>query len=475
MGREIIFLVLRLSNHLNGGYFRGYLKQKGWYALMNIIYEIIFISLLLLLNGVLAMTEIATISARRSRLEMKASGGDRGAKSALNLLDEPARFLSTVQIGITLVGILAGALGGATIAEELEGAFSSIPSLSPYGEGISVGIVVILITYLSLVVGELVPKQLALRHAESIASTMARPMKVVSSLTSPAVSLLSWSSDVILWLLGVRPCAEPTVTEEELRQMIRQARGAGVIQPTEQELVERTMVVVDLKITSVMTPRTSLVYLDLNEPPKENWERITDSGHSFFPVCEDDIDNVVGVVSVKCLWAQIAEYGSVNLRGVLEKPLFVPEVMSVLRALDLLKSTQQPVAIVLDEYGGVSGMVTLSDFTKAILLGVHPQSEREDPWMVQREDGSWLLGGAMPIEDFRQAFSCPDMPQMREAGYQTLGGFVMLRLNKVPSVADSFVWGGLRFEVVDIDGLRVDKVLVSKIEEGGTSTEITQE
>ncbi|MCG3195793.1 MAG: hypothetical protein GHCLOJNM_00261 [bacterium] len=434
----------------------------------EIAFELLVICLLVLLNGVFAMTEIATLSARRARLERRALEGDRGAKAALDLLDEPDRFLSTVQIGITLVGILAGAYGGATLAKKLEEALGAASYLLPYAQGLSIGIVVILVTYLSLVVGELVPKQLALRHAESIAANMARPMQLISRLASPGVSLLSRSSNLILRLLCVRRGSEPTVTEDELHQMIRQARAAGVIQPAEQELVERTMVVADLRITSVMTPRTSLVYLDLCSPPKENWRKVIDSGHSYFPVCEDNIDNVVGVVSVKSLWAQIADYGSVNLRGVMEKPLFMPEAMSVLRGLESLKSSLQPVALVLDEYGGVSGMVTLSDFTKIILLGVHPQSESEDPWMVQREDGSWLLGGTMPIKDFRQAFSLANMPQIEEAGYQTLGGFVMLHLNKVPSESDCFEWGGLRFEVVDVDGLRVDKVLVSKIgkEEG---------
>lgn len=435
-------------------------------------YEFIVIGLLVILNGVFAMTEIATLSARKARLEKRAMEGDRGAKAALDLLHDPARFLSTVQIGITLVGVLAGAYGGATLAEKLEEGFAAIPLLAAYSEALSICAVVIFITYLSLVVGELVPKQLALRFAESIASSMARPMRLISMLTSPVVSLLSWSSGLILLLLRVKPCTEATVTEEELRHMIRLASGAGVLQPMEQELVERTMVVVDLKITNVMTPRPSLVCLYLDAPAKENLRKIVESGHSFFPVCEDNIDNVVGVVSVKSLWAQVAEMGSVNLRGVMEKPRFVPEAMSVLRALDLLKSAPQPTAIVLDEYGGVSGMVTLGDFTKAILLGVHPQSEPEDPWMVQREDGSWLMGGAIPIEDFRQAFSLPESSELNKSGCQTLGGFVMYHLDKVPSESDRFEWGGLSFEVVEMDGLRVDRVLVTKLNMEGDSESV---
>lgn len=427
--------------------------------------EILFISLLLLCNGLFAMAEIAMISARKSRLEKRAAEGDHGAKAALELSQSPDRFLSTAQVGITLIGILAGAYGGATLAEQMEEVFNTVPGLAPYARNLSIAIVVVSITFLSVVIGELVPKQIALAHADAIASRVARPMNLLSTAASPLVTLLAFSSRLLLGILRIKPTEEGSVTLEELRQVIRQASGAGVLESSEQDIVERLMVVGDRRIASIMTPRTALVFLDLNDPPGVNWKKVTESGHSFFPVCVDTLDEIKGIVSVKNLWARQVETGDIRLDEVMEKPYFVPETMPLLRLLEQLKATGQPLAMVLDEFGGIDGMVTLSDFTKAILLGVHPQSETEEPWIVLREDGSWLVAGAIPVEDFKEAFDLRELPGESDHAFETLGGFIMNQLGRVPEVADSFVWGGLRFEVVDLDGRRVDMVLVSRIEE----------
>jgi putative hemolysin len=422
--------------------------------------EVFFVVALILVNGVLAMAEMAVVSARKIRLQQRASEGDEKARAALFLAEDPGDFLSTVQIGISLVGILAGAFGGATIAEQLAARLSEILWLAPYSEALSVGVVVLAITYLSLVFGELVPKRLALNNAERTAATLAGPMRTLARLTSPAVRLLSFSTDLVLRLLGAKKSNEPLVTEEEVRVMIEQGTEAGVFEAAEQDMVAGVFRLGDRRVGTLITPRTEIVWLDLEDPPEVNQRKIIESVHSIFPVAEGSLDNVLGVVLAKDLLVSSLEGRPVILKDLLREPLYVPENMAALKALELLRAARLPMALVIDEYGGLQGMVTLNDILQAIVGEVSAPGEGEEPGIIQREDGSWLLDGMLPVDEFAELFDLDELPEIETAQYQTLGGFVMSHLGRIPTPGDHFEWADLRIEVMDMDGFRVDKVLV---------------
>ena len=422
--------------------------------------EIIIIVLLVLVNGVFAMAEIALISVRKARLEQRAERGDERARLALALLASPERFLSTIQIGITFIGMLAGAFGGATIAEQLATAIKKSAVLGPYAYRIAIPIVVLAITYLSVVLGEIVPKRLASSNAEPIAIALAGPITILSKLLSPVINLLTLSTNGILRLTGLHRRDEPVMTEEELQHALSQATEAGVIESGEQELLERTMKLADRKITAFMTSRTEVVWLDIDASPEQNWRKVVDSRHSSFPLCDTTLDEIAGIVSVKRLWEELIVKGSIeaiDLGSVIEPPLFVLEGMPALKVLELLKSSKQPLAIVLDEYGAVHGLVTVQDFVASVFFG-DPQGT-EESMAFQREDGSWLISGRMPIEDFTAHFHVDDLPEEGVEGYATVGGFVMSCLGRIPQEGDVFTCAALQFEVVDLDGRRIDKVL----------------
>lgn len=429
---------------------------------MTIGTEILLIFLLALFNGLLAMAEIALVSARKVRLRQRAEAGDSRARMALELAGSPGRFLSTVQIGITLAGILAGAFGGATLAEELAARVARLPVLAPWAEAIGLTAVVLGITYLSLVLGELVPKQIALHAPERIAALLAPPLQLLSKVSAPAVWLLDGSTRLVLRLLGARPSGEPPVTEEELKHLLRQGTRAGVFEPGEQEIVARVLRLGERRLGELLTPRLSIVALDVDAPPEVNWSKVADSGHFYFPVYEGGLDRILGVVSVKDLWARIAAGEPPDLRALLRHPLYVPEGVSALRALERLRETASPLALVMDEYGGVEGLVTLHDVLQAI-VGELPTPEETEPMAVEREDGSWLLDGMLPVSDLAEILG----PGAGEAGelkdFQTVGGLVMGRLGRVPVTGDRCEWNGYHLEVVDMDGRRVDKVLVSTV------------
>lgn len=424
--------------------------------------EILLILLLALFNGVLAMSEIALVSARKVRLRQRAENGDRGARVALELAASPGRFLSTVQIGITLVGILAGAFGGATLAEKLGERIARVPLLTPYSEAIGLGIVVVGITYISLVFGELVPKQIGLNSPEKIATFLARPLRLLSKVSAPAVFVLDGSTRLILRLLGTRPSDEPPVTEEELKHLLRQGTRAGVFEEGEQDIVARVLRLGARRVGELVTPRRAVVALDVDAPAEVNQAKIAESGHFFFPVFEGVPDRVLGLISVKDLWAGGLAGEPPDLRALLTEPLYLPEGMSALRALERLRETGSHLALVLDEYGGIEGLVTLYDVLQAI-VGEMPSSVRNEPMAVQREDGSWLLDGLIPISDMEEILdiAAADAGDLEE--FQTLGGFVMGRIGRIPESGDHFEWRGLRFEVVDMDDRRVDKVLVMPV------------
>jgi putative hemolysin len=429
----------------------------------SVAIEILFILLLLIANGLFAMSEIALVSARKTRLQRRAES-DVGARVALELANSPDRFLSTVQIGITLIGILAGAFGGATISAHLAEHLNRIPSIAPYSGVVSLVLVVMTITYLTLVVGELVPKRLALNSPEQIASRIAKPMRFLSRLTAPAVHALTASSTFVLRLLRSRPAEEPPITEEEVKILIDVGTEAGVFEAAEHELLDNIFRLADQKVPQLMTPRLDVVWLDIESPPEEIRRRIIDSPYSRMPVCKGTLDNILGVVKARDLLARVLAGEGLALRAAMRPPLYVPETRTALQLLELFKKSATHIAMVVDEHGALEGLVTMNDVLEA-MVGEMPSDLRGgESFAVQREDGSWLLDGRMPISDFKELFSIDRLAREEEGGYHTLAGFIMTQLGRLPSVSDNFVWNNLRIEVVDMDRRRIDKVLVNHIE-----------
>ncbi len=419
--------------------------------------ELLIILLLILLNGIFSGSETAVISSRKARLQQLAEKGDAGAKTALEMSQEPTRFLSTVQVGITLIGVLTGAFGGATIASQIAALLRDTP-LSRYADAIGFGIVVIVTTYLSLILGELVPKRLALQYPERLASTIARPMSLLSKLTSPLISFLTGSTHAVLLLLGVRPSEEPPVTEEEIKTMMQQGIEAGIFEEGEQEMVSGIFRIGERRIDSLMTPRTEVVWLNLHDSEAELRALISGSTFSRLPVCDGDMDHVVGVLNAKNLLARLVGGGSFDIRAAMSEPQFAPDSMPASRVLDMFRESAQHIAIVMDEYGGMEGLVTIQDILEEIVGDVEESSAQA----TQRDDGSWLIDGLISVDDFKEQFMIDDLPGAHDR-FATLGGFVMAEVGEIPKAGDSFDWRNLHFEVVDMDGNRVDKVQVTEI------------
>jgi putative hemolysin len=408
------------------------------------------------------MSELAIVSARKARLHQMSIAGNARARVALELANYPERFLSTIQIGITLVGILAGAFGGATIAEQLGEQFSRVPALAAYGETLGLAIVVLAITYLSLIIGELVPKRVALGHPERIATLVARPMKLLSKVASPVVSLLSVSTSAVLGLLRMKASTEPPVTEEEIKMLIEQGTHAGVFEETEQEIVKSVFRLADRRISQLMTPRLDIVWLDVNASREAVRRAVAESNYSRFPVCRGRLDEVLGVAKAKDMLAHCLGSGQLDLQAVMTRPLFVPESRSALQVLEVFKSSRTHMALIVNEYGSVEGLVTTNDILEAIVGDILPANQQAECYAVQREDGSWLLDGGLTVDEFKDIFSITRLPGEGRGDYHTLAGFVLFYLARVPRAADNFEWGGLRFEIMDMDGNRIDKVLVMK-------------
>jgi putative hemolysin len=423
----------------------------------SVLTETVILLLLIVANGVFAMAEMAIVSARKARLQQLADEGDSGAGTALQLAEEPEDLLSTVQIGITLIGVMAGAFGGATIARELAGALGDIPFLAPYAEAIGVAIVVLLITYLSLVIGELAPKRLALYNAERIASRIASPMDTLSRIASPLARFLSLSAETVLRVLGIHPASEPPVTEEEIKILIEEGTEFGVFEPFEEELVDHVFRLADRKVSAMITPRTEIVWIDVDDSTEEIQRKVIASGHSRFPVAQGSLDHVFGAVLVQDLLCQSLSGQAIDLKTLLKRVPFVPENTPALEVLNRFKDTHSEMAFVLDEYGGLQGLVTTADILLAIVGEISGLGEAEEERSLQRADGSWLMDGLLPLDELQELFDLEDLPA---AGTETLGGLVMALLGRVPSAGDHCEWGGLRFEVMDMDRHRVDKVLV---------------
>lgn len=419
--------------------------------------EIAFIVLLTLFNGLLSMSEAAMVASRKARLQQLANEGDKASRTVLDLLEDPNVFLSTVQIGITLVGVLAGAVGGATLSEALAVSLASIPRLAPYSESLAIVIVVMGITAVTIWLGELVPKRLALHSPERIARAVAGPMLIVSKLFLPLVKLLGVATNLVLRLLGVKPSSEPLITEEELQVLIDQGTQAGIFEESEQDMVEGVFSLGERRVYSLMTPRTEIVWLDIEDTIEEIRFKISENEYSRFPVRQDTLDVILGIAKARDMLVASLSEGPIRLKQLLKPAFYIPETMSAARALEIFKEKGTEMLLVIDEFGGLQGLLTVHDIIEEIVGEI----ELEEPQATQRQDGSWLLDGMLEVDEFKEIFNLPTLPHEDE--YETLSGFVMLSLGRVPQTADLFEWHDLRFEVIDMDGRRVDKVLVTTL------------
>ncbi|MBI5961640.1 MAG: HlyC/CorC family transporter [Chloroflexi bacterium] len=427
----------------------------------TVLTEVIFLFVLILINGLFSMSEMAVVSARKARLQEQANKGSAGARFALQLSEEPNQFLSTVQVGITLVGVLAGAFGGARLAELLGEQFNHIGWIAPHGESVGLGLVVLMITYFSLVIGELVPKRLALQNPERIAALVARPMWRLSLVAYPVVRLLSFSTNGLLRLFGTRPDDSPPITVEEIRLLIHEGTAAGVFEATEQAMVDRVFRLDDRRVSALMTPHTEIIWLDQQDTHEETLNKVAAATHPALLLCAGGLDHVLGVVNthdVLLSFATEKPYDHAKRR-----PFFIPESASVVDALDMFKRHHENLIVVIDEHGGVQGVITKHDILEALVGNIPQRGGQNQPNAVQREDQAWVISGLMPVEDFRALLHLDQLPGENRSTYQTVGGFVMHQIGKIPAPGETFEWNGCRFEVTAMDGRRVDQVVVQPI------------
>ncbi len=426
--------------------------------------QLVVLLLLLVANGVFAMAELAVASARKVRLQQRAAEGDVGARAALELAEDPGRFLSTVQIGITLIGILIGTFGGASLGAVFGQWLSRVPFLDPISAPLGIGLAIAIITYLSLIIGELVPKQLALGNPELIAARVSRPMQTLSRFASPIVWLLSRSTALVLRLLGARPSTEPAVTEEEITILVRQGAQAGVFQAAEREIVDRVFRLGDQRVSDLMVPRPRVTWINADNPDEENLRLMAESGYTYYPVCDGDLDHVLGLVSVQELWKRTVTGQPTTIREALRTPLFLPETTAAYKALEQFKAANLWFALVLDEYGGIEGLITLGDLMGDLVGDAVTSTDASN--IVRRDDGSWLVEGMLPLDELRETLPIGELPGEEQGYFQTLGGFVLAELGRLPQAGDKVGQNGFAFEVLDMDGNRVDKVLVTKNDRG---------
>jgi putative hemolysin len=425
--------------------------------------DVILVLVLILVNGVFAMSEIAIVSSRRARLLELAEKGRKGARHALALAAEPTRFLSSVQVGITAIGILSGAIGEAALAGRVRTWLERVPQLGPYADALALGLIVLALTYVSLIFGELVPKRLALTHPEVVATLIARPMQVLARLGRPIVSVLSASTDGVLRLFGVRAAERPGVTPEEIRLLFQQGTEEGVFERSEQEMVSNVLNLDERQVDAVLTPRSDVVFVDTHESPDSIRDKLRQQRHAVVPVCDGGLDRVVGFVHAIRVMDQLLDGKQLDLQSAVEPALFVPETMTLMKLLEQFKRSHLPVALVVDEFGAVEGLVSLTDVISAI-VGELPTAPDEDPMVVRRDDGSWLLDGALDLDSVARALGEESsISESDRQHYNTLGGVAMLALGRVPKTGDVFLRGPYRFEIVDMDGKRVDRVLVRRM------------
>nr|WP_310594268.1 hemolysin family protein [Flavobacterium sp.] len=423
--------------------------------------ELLIILFLILLNGVFSMSEIALISSRKSRLETAAKKGNKSAKTALDLANSPNKFLSTVQIGITLIGILTGIYSGDKITEDVEYFVSGFEAIAPYAHSVAVGIVVVILTFFSLVLGELLPKRIGLNHPEAIAKAMAMPMKVISIITAPFIWLLTTSTEFLLKILQIKPTADGKVTEEEIKAIIKEGTEVGEVQEIEQDIVERVFHIGDRKVNSLMTHRSSMVYLSMDDTLEEIKSKVLDELHSVYPVCEENLDEVVGVVFLKDLFANF-EKGNFDLRSIAREPSYFIEHTSAYKALENFKKTKVHYAFITDEYGVFQGIITLNDILEA-LVGDAADFDDDEYKLIAHEDGSWLVDGQYSLHDFLTYFDMDELTTDYEV--TTVSGFIITELGAIPKEGDKLIWNKLEFEAQKMDGVKIDKILITTLKE----------
>jgi putative hemolysin len=435
--------------------------------------EILILIGLIVLNGMFAMSEIALVTARKARLMKLASEGDRAASVALKLGEDPTKFLSTIQIGITSIGLLNGIVGEAVLA----GPFSIWLQSLGLPEGMAnigaTAVVVVVVTYVSIVVGELVPKRLGQITPEPVARLVARPIQLLALLTRPFVVLLSVSTHTLLRVMGVKQTTSSSVTEEEIHAMLEEGSEAGIIEQHQHEMVRNVFRLDDRQLGSLMIPRSDIVIIDIKLPPEENLRRLIESEHSRFPVCDGSLDKVLGVIHAKQALACVAKGQTPDYSANLSPSIYVPETLTGMELLEQFRANNMHMAFVIDEYGEVEGIVTLQDVLEAVTGEFSPRNA-EDAWAVQREDGSWLLDGAIPIPEMKDRLELKGVPEEDKGRYHTLSGMMMLLLGKVPSTGDYTDWEGWRFEVVDMDEKRIDKVMATPLLNTATTEEVVR-
>lgn len=425
--------------------------------------ELFILCFLLGASGLFAMAEIAVVSARKARLKQLAGEGDEGARGALELGAQPARFQSTVRAVITLCGILAGAMGGSAVAARAAVWLAGFPLLAPWAGPVAFGGVVVLITICSLILGELVPRQIALSNPERLARLVAGPLQGISRVVGPVINVLGAAVALVLKPFGLTHRRASPVTDAEVNILIEQGLQAGVFHKAEKEMVAGVLGLDQLPVTAIMTPRPKIVFLNIDDTEEVSWRKVVASGHSHFPVYQDNRDQVLGMVAVKALWAHAAIGIPTSLKNLLTPPLVVPETMNCIQLLESFKKSGRHTALVADEFGSTQGMVTLIDVLEAIVGDLPAQGERDQPQAKQREDGAWLIDATLAVNELKTILRLEKLPQEAAADYQTLGGLVMTQFGRIPAVGDRFDWGGWRFEVVDMDRHRVDKVAVTRL------------
>ena len=422
--------------------------------------ELVIILFLVILNGIFSLSEIALVSSRKARLETDARNGDRRAEEALKLAESPNRFLATVQIGITLIGILTGIFSGDSLTDQISAFVSQFPQLQPYANSIAVTLTVVLITYLSLVLGELVPKRIGLSNPEGIAKFMARPMNVLSKLTAPFISLLAFSSDLLIKILNIKPNAS-AVTEEEIKSLIQEGTSGGVIEEIEQEIVQNVFQLGDRRITSLMTNRQEMVFLDVEATVEENRQSIIEHRHSHYPLCRGSVDEMIGLINSKDFLGKDLDDQLTRLEEIKRDILYIPESNMAYQVLERFREKRQYVGIIVDEYGGVLGMVTLNDIVDALVGDISDTNEFEFE-IVDRGDGSYLIDAQIPFDDFLDYFDIVLQNRRELTGFDTLGGFALQIIKDIPKTGETFSWQDFEFEIVDMDKSRIDKILVTK-------------
>jgi putative hemolysin len=437
---------------------------------MPVYVNIILIFILFIFNAIFAMYEIAMVAARKTRLQQRVETGNTGAKHALELLADPnQQYLSTVQIMITLIDTLAGGIGGATLANPLAIQLAKIPWLAPQADLIALILVVTVINYFSIVMGELIPKRLAVSKPEDVVSTLSTVIYYMTKIFRPLTKLLSFSTNVGLKILHINTDRGPSITEEEIKGFIEEGRDIGVIEEAEREMFSSIFRLGDRRVEAIMTPRMEMAWIDINALQAEVWQEIMETPHSRIPVADGDLDNVLGYIQIRDLLGHTLDESDLNLRDYIQEPIYVPENMAALKALDNIQTSGVHLAMVVDEFGGITGMVTDYDILEAIVGEIPEDSADTDYIAVEREDGSWLFDGLIVIDELKEILDLSDMPDEEKAGYQTLSGFIMSHLGRIPKTGAKFRYDNYEFEVVDMDGRRVDRVLVSPLEEKAQS------